>query len=415
MPLHLPADAIGIFQPDVVIRTAIQAGLADLRANPWLLDYCFATLTKDALTANFYGQKEVQRGKEWFLQNNVPVVMATQMNSGDKMPVISIELTSSAEVDGENTLGDQNYEPRQLLSGPSGPWPDLVAPFTPTSWDADTGAFTIPAVTCTQADIVEGLVVVTTAGNQYPIVAMLEANVAQLDAGPNVDFSNCVIRPPRPSFIRHMESASFKEAYSIGIHCHGEPVYLTYLHSIMVFLLLRYREVLFEGRGFERSSFSSTEMARNAFFGNENVFSRYVNLNGYVRQFWPKLIVPRITSVMTQAVVAGSGNVPLDPVANPQGVADLPWRGSADVNPLDAIISGYGIRGSSVAPGPPDDLGPPDGAQGPAVAPATNGEMSSATENGGRVGFEGNLAVADDKGVKVFDDFGDDDLDPNGQ
>jgi hypothetical protein len=400
-------DALGIFASDVILRTAIQAGMADLRANHFLLDYCFAFLTKDALTAQYYGAKEVQNAKEWFLRNDCRVVMVTQMNSGDKLPCISIELSGSEEAD-ENTLADIHYRHTEPLAGPNTPWPNLCDPFTPTLWNAASRTFILPASTAAQLDVAEGMVVVTADGNCYPIECVLGPTIVNITASSNTNFTNCVIRMSRPSFLRHMESASFRESYSIGVHVHGEPVHLTYLHSIVVFILLRYREVLLEGRGFERTKIGSTEASRNAFFAQENVFTRYVNISGFVRQYWPKQIVPRITSVLTQPAVGvhgePRGQAPVNPVDNPLGLASYPWIGNGDVSTLDAQVAEYGIRGDAPAPGAPEDLGPPDGAQGPAVDPAPNGQMASATQNDAEVGTEGNLAVATDKGIRSYED-----------
>lgn len=60
----LTTEALGIHQSDVIIRTAIVAALADLRANPWLLDYVFASLPKDEMTMKDYGEKSVEKAKE---------------------------------------------------------------------------------------------------------------------------------------------------------------------------------------------------------------------------------------------------------------------------------------------------------------------------------------------------------------
>jgi hypothetical protein len=352
-------DVVGIFQSDLIIRTALVAALADMRANPWLLDYVFASLKKDALTQAAYG-KEVRNAKNWFLHNDVKIVMNTQLNAGAKFPCISIELGSSGEVPEEATLGDVHYTPREDVIGPR---PNLCDAFTPTSWDPASATLVLPLGTAQQLDLAEGLVVVTAAGAEYRVDAVLNARTAVLGCpvGTNVDFRAAVIRGAAPSMVQHVESSSFAESFSIGIHVHGRPVLLVYLHSIVVFCLLRYKEVLLEQRGFERSTFSSSEAARNAFFGKENVFSRYINLSGRVRQYWPKFIGPKITSVA--AVL---------------GIADGP---DTDIvlNPLDT--SAYGLRGDT-DPGAPDN-GPADGAVGPAVSPQQQGGSSLVSATAG--------------------------------
>lgn len=106
-------EAIGSHQSDIVIRTAIIAALADMRKNPWLLDYCFAGLPKDELTAQAYGEQEVAKAREWFLKTDIPVMMSTHIND-IKMPCITIALASSSEDD--QVFGDIHYEPFEELS-----------------------------------------------------------------------------------------------------------------------------------------------------------------------------------------------------------------------------------------------------------------------------------------------------------
>ena len=402
------SDALGIHQSDVIIRTALLAAIADIRANPYLLDYIFASLPKDALTFQEYGEKEVRNAKQWFLENNIRVVMATQMNSGSALPCISIELAESREVQEEATLGDVHYQYIEDL-GENSPWPDLTDPFTPVAFNAATGIFLLPDSTASQVNPNAGMVIVDQAGNQYQVTEVMDGETLVVSgASTNTNFRNCTIRGPKPAYVRHMESASFRETYNLGIHCHGEPVYLTYLHSIVQFILLRYKQVLLEERGFERSTFSSSEMARNAFFDVENVFSRFVSINGYVRQYWPKQIVPKITSVLLQLAIGEANETaplvtPVDPEGNPDGAAAL-WIEDGDISSLPEDTSGYSIRGNSRSPGAPDN-GRPGGPHGPAMQPEQNGQMASSTQNDGEAGTPaGNLTVVDTSGVPTSPD-----------
>src|SRR6476646_6304158 len=45
----------GVFQGDIIIRTALIEGMRDIRRQPWLLDYAFASLAQDDLTKSVYG------------------------------------------------------------------------------------------------------------------------------------------------------------------------------------------------------------------------------------------------------------------------------------------------------------------------------------------------------------------------
>ena len=110
LPPSMTTEALGVHQSDVIIRTAIVAAIADLRANPWLLDYVFASLPRDDRTMKDYGEKEVQRAKEWFMKTNVPVFMVPRMDEA-KVPCITIKLLDSSEA--EVTLGDVHYQEKE--------------------------------------------------------------------------------------------------------------------------------------------------------------------------------------------------------------------------------------------------------------------------------------------------------------
>lgn len=100
--------SIGIMQSDVVIRTAIMKAFRELRKDPRLLEYCFAWLPNDDLTAAEYGEPTVEKAKKWFLNTDIKVTLDVRVDAA-KLPAITISLDSSQETDA--TLGDVNYEP----------------------------------------------------------------------------------------------------------------------------------------------------------------------------------------------------------------------------------------------------------------------------------------------------------------
>ena len=138
-----------------------------------------------------------------------------------------------------------------------------------------------------------------------------------------------VIRGVKPGYVTSLESAEFSETYMLGCHAQGESIYATYLHSIVVFALLSYREALLESRNFERSSINSTaEGEKEMLTKQELVYSRYLQISGYVRNMWPKNISPKITGVVVQPKIVGGG------VLAPGQESTAPWLGDLDHNPF---------------------------------------------------------------------------------
>ena len=93
---------------------------------------------------------------------------------------------------------------------------------------------------------------------------------------------------------------------------------MTYLHSILVFALLRYKQSLLEARGFERTSLSSSDLRRDDETLPEVLYSRYVTLTGYVRQAWPKSTNPRIGAIQVKLLAA-----PVNPPPTALEVVDI--------------------------------------------------------------------------------------------
>ena len=92
----------GIHQSDVVIRSALEAAFADIRANPWLMDYIFASLPQDNLTWRTYGEKSVQEAKKWFLNTNIPILVTPTLNEL-RAPSITITLNAHRRISGRDS------------------------------------------------------------------------------------------------------------------------------------------------------------------------------------------------------------------------------------------------------------------------------------------------------------------------
>ena len=286
----------GIHQSDVIIRTALVQAIADLRANPWLLDFVFASLAQDDLTNKVYGQKEITRAKEWFQKTEIPVSMDYRL---DSPPAFFVSVGLVESVESENTLGDVHYVPAETQEGD---WPALTGRFIPSAYDPATGIMTIPDAALNGLVLAPGMTVVTNIGKSYTITEVLENNRFMIATGLNIDFANSFIKSAKPLYINTIESASFRETYRIGCHVHGESSKLAWLYSIVAFILLRYRQELLEARSFERTSITTAPFTRDDNWGKENCWVRFINVTGYVRNYWPKNLQDAILSVTTQPV-----------------------------------------------------------------------------------------------------------------
>jgi hypothetical protein len=279
-----------IFAGDVIIAEAIRQGLEDMRKNLWLLDDVFANFTKEPALKDKYGQKEIDAAKDWFLNNKIEVNLRYR-NDKDQFPCVTIALGSSSEKEEMKHLGDLSTEVETLMPNQIGkPIPYIVKPFIPISYDQTTGVLTVPDSVSMRGVRSGQILVDPDTGNGY-IIQEVISNGIKLEPNLKISLTRAGIVPQYQIYKARREHTFFQETYSIGCHVHGDPAPLLWLHAIVLYTILRYRESLLEGRQFAQSSVSSSDLVQNPNFegpGGENVFSRYITLTGQVENSWLK-------------------------------------------------------------------------------------------------------------------------------
>lgn len=292
------SEVHGIFQSDLIFRTALILAIRDIRANPYLLDFCFAGLLEDAETADVYGSRERDKAKRWFLRTDLPVVMDYNMDPPTGS-IVSLAIVDSPEA--ESTLGDVHYVPQEFRPSVQG---DLLGPFTPASYDASTGTVQLSEADRAEVVVAPGMLLVDRAGRTFPVTAVPDAQWEgrfRVQAGLVLDLTGARIRGAEPPLVMPVESLEFKETYRIGCHGLGEAYVCTWLWSIVSFAMLRYKQGLFEARGIERTTMGSSPLALDTRWGNtQKLWTRFITVTGYVRNSWPKALARRIQSVESQ-------------------------------------------------------------------------------------------------------------------
>lgn len=282
----------GIFSSDILIRHALLVGIRDLRDNPWQLELVFASLLDDPFTQDLYGEKERSKAIQWFLKTETPVIMDYNLPSSPNMPIITVGLQEGNEL--SQTLSDTHY----VSSEP------VLAEWEPTTqkfnalYDSSTGLVTpnIPVTANTQMIFVDGT------GKTYPITEVIDNNSQTcfyIQKDLTSDFSNCVIKWANNKLSAQLNSLAFKEIYNIGCHALGETSQLLYLFNIVKYCLLRYKKTLLEGRGYEVSSISYSRVTTTNSLvspGSENVWSRFITINGISRDYWADVVSEKVTN-----------------------------------------------------------------------------------------------------------------------
>ena len=223
----METSVLGIWQGDIVLQSALEACVAELRADPCLIDDALAQLPKDFVTADKYGKKTISECKRWFASTEIDIMLGLKFKYLEKPAILCVEL--GEENENEATLGDKHYE----TSEP---------------------------------------------------------------------------HPRKPGVRRALESLHADASYTVAVFAQGEPEYMLFLQTLVLFQLLRRKEDLLERRGFEVSRFNMGTAALIEPESKQMMYLRAIKLNGKVFHGWPKKEGPVITSVTTAATP--SPNVP---------------------------------------------------------------------------------------------------------
>jgi len=281
---------MSLFHGDIIIKTAIELILEDMRKNPWLIEDCFASLLENPLLKERYGMGEIERAKEFILNNKVSVFLKERIDK-QHFPCVTIAIGSSEEASDLATLGDLSTEVQELDPEKIGkPIRYIVPPFNVISYDKDTGIVEIPEDIVEYRYISQGMIAIDpNTGNGVIVQEKAGENGFRITPGLDLPGSKLGIIPQYQLYRARRERAMSRETYHIGCHSHGDPSTLIYLFSVVKYGLYRYREALLEREGFQVSRIAATDIIQNSAFDIENIFSRFITLSGIVEECWIKV------------------------------------------------------------------------------------------------------------------------------
>jgi hypothetical protein len=330
-----PTSTPGIFQDDLILFTAIKTALSDIRANPnYIYDIANQILT-DPYTDKSYGKAEVQKFLA-FMKKEIFVVMAHRVDDHVKFPCITIELNGGSEDQAKAGLGDgfetRNVTPEEFLGSYQQPQ-KILGPVTPLAVIPQTGQVTFgPDVDLT--NVFEGQFVYDEVNDvAYVIETVLDEEnlIITIPQGKVPNLNGCTIRPNTNNFIQTRKFLYFWNNYTLGVHT-TDAVDTMYLFQILMFILLKYKQTLFEARGFEVGTIAYDGLTRSAPEDPNVLWHRQITLRGRVGMSWPDTTDKGIQGIAPTITIDGMQSpASLLPEVDMQG-----WRGSLDpIDPVD--------------------------------------------------------------------------------
>jgi hypothetical protein len=280
----------GIFPADAVLKTSIELGLADLRANPWLIDYMMSDFTQNQYLAKKFGIKQVDSLKEWIANNQIDIVMGYNPDTM-RLPCVSILIGPQSEKVELKTMGDISTERVKLLPNQIGkPIPYILAPTQPLDYESETGEVEFPD-TVDLINVVPGQILVNPSNGKGYIIQNVIGNSVMIETGQTIATDLLGIVPHKAFYEARVEHTFMNAHYTVVCSAHGDPQTAIWLHDIILFCLFRYRESLLEALGLSESIISSGDLAIDSDIpmqGPEYAWSRPITITGQIEQFFVK-------------------------------------------------------------------------------------------------------------------------------
>lgn len=290
----------GLFPSDIILRTAILQGLAEIKAEPGLLDFLLQALLKDALTVKQYGERELNDLKNWILNNEIAVTLGYHINQV-KQPHVAIWLGAQEET--QQIFGDAHDTSIALerIQWVTRRPPTMI--FTPATYVQSTGTVTLPANLNTE-QIHAGMRVLDRANNRvYAIEEVIDEQSFKLPDDTIANLTNAEVLERDDLWLVKAESVTFKETFNIDCLVQGDATKAIVLHQLIVYILYRYKQAYLEGRGLENTVVTSTAMGGIQSDASQIIWKRSITLVGYTRQYWPKEISAPIQGISVGLVI----------------------------------------------------------------------------------------------------------------
>lgn len=285
----------GVRSLDVEVQVFLTDGFDFIRANPDSLDEIFRHFQESHLE-KLYGNKELERVKKWFLNNNVPVIQSWNL-APTRVPCISVHLAASSETTGYSYFGD-HAETNTTIDSTTAL--TVVDDFVPASYDSTTGIITINPDTTDISNIRPNHILVDASGEVFLVTPVidLENNFFTIDIteGSDVDVRSLLVQDGVGVVKRKFGQAEFTENIDLGIHGKDDDNTVLWMYYIIVWILFRFKQTL-EDRGIDIHTFSASEFDRQSKFVEENIYSRWIRLSGKTTVEWSEDPLPIATGI----------------------------------------------------------------------------------------------------------------------
>lgn len=274
-----------IFLGDLRIKACIELFLEDISKNEWLINDVLGDTVANPYLVKLYGS-QIESCKQWLKNNRINIFMS-ERDDRVEFPCVVIEMGTSNEKAEMKHMADLSTQVVNMIpNNINKPIPYVVKPLSGT-YDTNLGTFTFSSPVDLNL-VGEGMILLDPAsGTGYVINSNYAPNTVMLTKGLTLKAERFGIIPKYQYYQTRIGHSFFTEPYKITVNAIDQQTCL-WLHSIVVYALLRYRQSLLEADGYAESMISSGKMYPNLDFSDTGqvIWSRDVNITGQVENRW---------------------------------------------------------------------------------------------------------------------------------
>lgn len=290
--------------PDLVVESVIRDGIANIVADPTILDDVFEQLNANYASRK-YGTAEITKIKDLLTganKDNIAFVHSFHAAHA-KAPAYSIQLGSDVEDKPTAYLDDFDDDLRETITDPVALSAyEKETGILPDSYNTITGMVSVPD-SVDLSTTYTGYIYVDGSDNEHTILSGISDTTGSkfffIAKGATVDIGSAgLIKSPIDYTQTEIRGSHHEVQLLIGVHT-KEALLTKYLYTLLKYFLKSRKHDLVS-RGIIASTMSGSDFTRDLKYEGDMVYTRFLTFSGKINDSWRSDQVQLIDSVAVE-------------------------------------------------------------------------------------------------------------------
>lgn len=277
----------GFILPELIVESIIRDGIANIKANPKILESVFAQLTR-AYASRKYGDSEIAKIKK-MIQKEIAVLYS--YHEVDAQPIsISIMIGSDNENRQRTHLNDY-YEGicEEIVNVDELEALHRVNDIQVTNYEPTSGKVTVSDST-DLSPVYKNMIFVDSSQTEYPILTGInntpgdKSFFIQKDADLDYSDNTSLIKSSLDYKAYEIRGTTSEISLVLGVHT-KDALTTKYLYILLKYFMLSRKHDLIK-RGIYVASYTGSDFNRDSQYVGDHIYTRFLTINGRIDDTW---------------------------------------------------------------------------------------------------------------------------------